>query len=93
MTIKQFIINIDDDPIQDLTHLGDIYALGIQGTPGTTFHFTGNNNVRNDPITIGPSGIFQINLSTPIINGIVIDTFIGTLPIIIDVILEEQLNG
>lgn len=90
MTIKQYIIDADaDQQERTLTDLGDIYSLGIQAVPGTTFYLTGSATIENNLITIGPSGIYQVNFTDPILNGIIINNIVGTIPVIIDLILEE----
>lgn len=94
MTIKQYIISANaSEEEKILEDLGDIYALGIQAVPGTTFSLLGNNVQQQDAITIGPSGIYQLNLSTPLITGIQILDIVGTIPVIIDLVLEEQKKG
>lgn len=91
MTIKQYIIPADAlEEEKILENLGDIYALGIQAVPGTTFSLLGNNTLRQSIITIGPSGIYQLNLSTPLITGIQIFDIVGTIPVIIDLVLENE---
>ena len=91
MTIKQYIIPADAlEEEKILENLGDIYALGIQAIPGTTFSLLGNNTLQQSIITIGPSGIYQLNLSTPLITGIQILDIVGTIPVIIDLVLENE---
>lgn len=49
--IKQYTTNILDEDHK-------IYQLGVQATPGSTLYINNTNN----PIVIGPSGIFQVEL-------------------------------
>lgn len=91
MTIKQYVILADAaEEEKNLENLGDIYSLGVQAVPGTTFSLLGNNIEQQNIITIGPSGIYQLSLSSPLITGIQIIDIVGTIPVIIDLVLEES---
>lgn len=91
MVIKQYVISANaSEQERTLEDLGDIYALGIQAIPGTTFSLLGDNIEQQQVITMGPSGIYQLNLSIPLVTGIQILDIVGTVPIIIDLVLEES---
>lgn len=89
MKMKQKIIG-PDDINEAIPFEGGAYAVGIQATPGTKFYFNNNND---NLITMGPSGIYQLNFSTPTIGSIIFTTMVGSLPIILDYIQEDQNNA
>lgn len=72
--------------------MGSTYAVGIQAVPGTQFCFNKSNMNEindNDIITMGPSGIYQINFFEPIIESITFTKIVGSSPIIVDYITSE----
>lgn len=83
MIMKQQILTSIDDTVD----VGNSYAIGIQATPGTQFYFNGDNS---NIITMGPSGIYQINFLEPIITSIDFESMINSLPIIIDYVQQEE---
>lgn len=83
---QQIIIN---DINNSNGEISEIYAnaVGIQATPGTTFYF---NSQSDNQIIMGPSGIYQLNFNSPIIESITFTSKVGSLPIIIDYIIDDN---
>lgn len=96
MIMNQVILdNLDSDnnPV-NFGNEGTLRAIGIQATPGTKFCFY-NGGSQNE-ITMGPSGIYQINFTTNFgagITGVEFLSSVGALPIIVDYIIDEQEQG
>lgn len=88
MVMKQEIYNPETAPSS--VTIGNSYAVGIQATPGTKFCFNkdDDSDIITDIITMGPSGIYQINFFEPIITSIYFDTTVNSLPIIIDYVQQ-----
>lgn len=83
MVMKQEIYHPETS--QSLPSIGNSYAIGIQATPGTQFYFNGD---KSNIITMGPSGIYQINFFEPIITSIDFESTVNSLPIIIDYVQQ-----
>ena len=64
------------------------YAVSIQALPGTTFVFNDQTS-PNSEITMGPSGIYSLNLNDPWITSINFLNIVGDLPVILDYVLSE----
>lgn len=64
MEIKQWINNIHSGLFEG----SKAYRIGFQALPGTKFTITGTNSDTPSEITMGPTGIYEIGFSTPLIE-------------------------
>lgn len=83
---------VEDD--LELKNNAKAVKIGIQGFPGLKFHF---QNWSTDPLIIGNTGIFEIDLTDS--GGVIyflsverIENFIFPNPIIIDILYKQTAN-
>lgn len=87
LTTKQIVIT---DLTPGTVDIQNARAISIQGLPGTIFSIIGQGIVSQTNITLGPSGIYSIILSEPLIQAIRFTKIVGSLPIILDYITGDE---